>query len=193
MSEKQDLQLGKVITDPNAQRDAIHIAVLPVVALNETGRGEHVGLSKSGKVSERIKPHIGVIDPFLSCYSVNAGQRVWLFLYPNTITGLRHHWEHPIIDAENEVVDKSRTEVIAWSMAAIETEANKMGMSGEEMLQHASEWVSGEEYVLLNYDTPEGVKKVDWNKFWQHYEVITGRKLKTSKDHGKEIQFSCSC
>jgi hypothetical protein len=33
------------------------------------------------------------VDPFLAD-PVQPGQMFWLFLYPQTITGLRHVWEH---------------------------------------------------------------------------------------------------
>lgn len=34
---------------------------------------------------------VGIVDPFLR-ESVQPSQRFWLFLYPNTVTSLRHEW-----------------------------------------------------------------------------------------------------
>lgn len=85
-------QLGKVIEGP-AGRDAIHVAVAPVVAGVFLEPGQHVGLFADG-TAKPTKPHIGIVDPFLT-QPVEKGERFWLFLYPNTVTSLRHVWTHP--------------------------------------------------------------------------------------------------
>ncbi|HYF50513.1 MAG TPA: hypothetical protein VEJ63_13970 [Planctomycetota bacterium] len=89
-------QPGQLITDGERRRDAIHIAVAPVAASSRLSPGQHVGLIREGNV-ELVGPskrNIGIVDPFLSA-PVEEGQRFWLFLYPGTITGLRHVWTHP--------------------------------------------------------------------------------------------------
>jgi hypothetical protein len=37
---------------------------------------------------------IGIVDPFLD-QPVRPGEEFWVFVYPNTITGMRHYWQHP--------------------------------------------------------------------------------------------------
>jgi len=89
-------QLGQLITDGDRRRDAIHIAVAPVMASSRLEPGQHVGLIREGNV-ELVGPcerNLGIVDPFLSA-PVEEGQRFWLFLYPGTISGLRHIWTHP--------------------------------------------------------------------------------------------------
>jgi len=96
-------KLGELIIDGDRRRDAIHVAVAPVMAVERLSPGQHVGLVKAGDIElvgvcERL---IGVVDPFLKG-DVEPGQRFWLFLYPNTITGLRHIWTHPVFSDFNK-------------------------------------------------------------------------------------------
>jgi hypothetical protein len=93
-------QLGKLIVDGDRRRDAIHIAVAPVTAAVRLAPGQHVGLVQKGNL-DLVGPcddNIGVVDPFL-VEDIEPGQRFWLFLYPGTITGLRHVWTHPAYTA----------------------------------------------------------------------------------------------
>jgi len=88
------VQLGKII-EGDAFRDAIHIAVAPVTAAHCLSPGEHVGLIGDGdKVSDTAEKMIGIVDPFLR-RAVAKGERFYLCLYPNTVTGMRHMWTHP--------------------------------------------------------------------------------------------------
>ena len=89
-----------MIEDGDRRRDAIHIAVAPVTAAVRLAPGQHVGLVRDDDL-ELVGPcerTIGVVDPFLAA-EVEPGQRFWLFLYPGTITGLRHVWTHPAFTA----------------------------------------------------------------------------------------------
>src|SRR5262249_51543452 len=92
MSEPKTPNLGAA-PDEDARRDAVHIAVAPVVAAAQLLPGQHVGLLGDGRADANDQP-IGIVDPFLA-EAVLPGQRFWLFLYPGTITSLRHVWTHP--------------------------------------------------------------------------------------------------
>jgi hypothetical protein len=92
--------LGQLIHDGDRRRDAIHVAVAPVTAAQRLLPGQHVGLVQEENL-ELVGPcehNLGIVDPFLT-EEVEAGQRFWLMLYPNTIVGLRHIWSHPAFTA----------------------------------------------------------------------------------------------
>jgi hypothetical protein len=89
-------RLGCLITDGDRRRDAVHVAVAPVTAAGRLVPGQHVGFVHAGD-TERVgasENPLGIVDPFLR-EGVQQGQRFWLFLYPNTVTSLRHVWTHP--------------------------------------------------------------------------------------------------
>lgn len=83
--------LGSII-DENQKRDAIHLAVDPVIAVQKLLPGQDVGFVEGG-VGLCDNP-VGIVDPFLR-RPVLAGQRFWLVVYPRKITSLRHVWAHP--------------------------------------------------------------------------------------------------
>jgi hypothetical protein len=93
--------LGNLIADGDRRRDAVHIAIAPVTAAETLAPGQHVGFVAEGDLETVgvAENPIGVVDPFLR-EPVRKGQRFWLFLYPNTITGLRHVWTHPAFQAQ---------------------------------------------------------------------------------------------
>jgi hypothetical protein len=102
VAEQKVPQLGQLITEDGWYRDAVHIAVVPVTAAESLVAGEHIGLAMNSKsrVSADVSPHIGIVDPFLDKDRViRTGDRFWMFLYPNTITSLRHVWTHPAFAA----------------------------------------------------------------------------------------------
>lgn len=101
---REEVRLGSLVVG-NAARDAIHIAVAPVVAWENLKPGQHVGLNAE-KEAASDKPHIGIVDPFLIQWPVK-GQRFYLCLYPHTVVGLRHDWNHP---AFVEAADRMESE-----------------------------------------------------------------------------------
>lgn len=94
---------GQIITDPNTpERDAIHVACYNCEALFDLKPGTHVD-----KYGSNLGELVGIVDPYLYL-PVKKGQRFWIFLYPKTVTGLQHQWQHPEF-SENQVTTIGRT------------------------------------------------------------------------------------
>lgn len=98
MAEQYTPNLGQTPGD-DARRDAIHLAVVPVVTRFSQAPGRRVGLTgrrvgNDYEVDTCVGEPVGILDPYRQG-EVPAGGRCWLFLFPGTITGLRHVWSHP--------------------------------------------------------------------------------------------------
>lgn len=85
-----------VFISSDAKRDAIHVAICPVVAGENLIPGEPIALKKGTTDTAVVNGlnSLGIVDPFLPG-NVKKGQRFWMFLNPKTITSLRHEWVHP--------------------------------------------------------------------------------------------------
>lgn len=191
-----DLKLGTII-DASAQRDAIHIAVAPVVATELLKPGQRIGFDAPG--CERVRARldgIGIVDPFLS-QDVQPEQRCWMFLLPNTITSLRHEWTHPaFVPMES---DKAVSEAWMRAFAAQHVEPYK-GTRGvysdhgpvctyEQMIEAGREFLlTGDRYVQQGDDSlRDSTNPVE---FWKHFEVITG--MKVPDYHLHNVPFCCT-
>ncbi len=98
MSNQQQIpNVGQLITGDTA-RDAIHVAVAPVTAPllpSPLMPGEEVDAEGYPEQFSKLGSQmVGIVDPFLKV-TVKSGERFWLFLYPGTVTSLRHVWTHP--------------------------------------------------------------------------------------------------
>lgn len=179
-----DLGLGKLIETPQ-QRDAIHIAVAPVVAAVRLWPGQDIGFvaGSTERVESSANP-IGIVDPFLKL-GVVPEQRFWLWLYPNTVTSLRHEWTHPAFTAVRVIApDKSAS--IAW----LKDYADEVGIDYDDLLESAKNWRLKGEWHTLRTDTPDRVYS-DRRMFWEHYEIVTGEKV---PEEDKEDNFiTCAC
>lgn len=170
------LNLGQII-EGVAQRDAIHIAVAPMIAGERLGAGLHVGVGSTGQASAFVAP-IGIVDPFLKS-PVEKGQRFWLFLYPNTVTSLRHEWEHPAFYA--------KCDDIAASKQWISDYAKSLQLDYDELMSGAKNWLRSGAY-LIGDSNLDGAYVSD--VFWDHFSIVTGQVVPINK---RQNFFSCSC
>lgn len=168
-----DLKLGQIITTPQ-HRDAIHIAVAPMKAGEHLTVGQRVCIADGKAVGEVRGAAIGIVDPFL-IGNVRTGQTFWLFLFPNTVTGLRHEWTHPAFEAESVNV---KAESEKWlKLFCIEHEGLNYGDMIEQLQIEGGYTVQqGSESARDEGVTPE---------FAHHFRIVTGSDVLG--------HFSCSC
>ena len=185
MNEQVLRSLGRLVVDEQL-RDAVHIAVVPVVAGEDLWAGTHVGLV-DGKLS-RKSTHIGVVDPFLTV-TVKAGEKCWLFLYPGSITSLSHLWSHPAFDPQDPVGRISKDDHIAKSKAWIAEHADLLGLSADVLMENASAWLDCEEYSV-QHGSVRWRDNFNPTEFWHHYEVVTGKVVADDKKHSF---YCCTC
>lgn len=180
-------KLGQLITNDDALRDAVHIAVAPVIAFNLLMPGTHIGLY-DGKASALVDEKIGIVDPFLS-KAVQKGQQFWMFLYPNTITDLKHVWTHPAFK-EDVVKLHSKSDSEAWLRNFVEN----ADFPPYEDIVDAVMGISSKEYYNVVFDgnhiysNGRDASGEIPSEFWNHMEIVTGKKISQRPDY-----FSCSC
>lgn len=183
-----DIVLGKLIDSPQ-ERDAIHVAVVPLIAGEDLYCGTRFKLAfgttdvaLKGNYNE--KEAIGVVDPFLSDrIIIRKGQQFWGLLFPGTVTGMRHHWRHPSF--ENIPVAKNEHE--QW----LRTFCDKYNFDFDELIEAG---IGVNEYVVARGKDLHSSKELETGEetlFWEHLEGYTGRKF--DLNHRQKLEWSCSC
>lgn len=182
--------LGTIIQDGG--RDAIHLAVEPVIAGETLFPGQHIGLIDGKAVSNGVKM-LGIVDPFLTG-KVFEGDKFWLIVYPRQITSLRHVWSHPDFDDDRIVTDynkKSEQWLRDWCAQnenAPTYEDLIAVMTGGRVSQcegYGDSWVNEGEYLFSNGSDASGAIPLE---VWIHVENVIGKKLTNYPSY-----FSCSC
>lgn len=181
-----ELALGKLIFGELPARDAVHVAVLPVIATEELTVGQRIEFVDVEKRTVRASKDsgIGIVDPFLVSYQpkVYKDDKFFMWLYPGTITALRHDWTHPVVDPHTKThVDESRE----W----IRQFAASMFQTYERLMDDAKNYSAYGDYA---YDNSERYKEIpygNWKVFWQHYKIVTGE----SPLEDDTCPYTCSC
>lgn len=188
-----DTEVGKLL-EGGEERDAIHIAVASVKAASKLKPGQHVGVL-NGEASDVVSNKIGIVDPFLAEKEVKPGQHFWLWLYPRTITSLKHNWEHPEFPAETG--PRRSTETTAASEVWLRDFCSANGPGWDAVraaLENDGRSTSVDDYNFVrvdgNYLHSNGTDAHGEipAEFWLHVENVLGRYNGPRPDH-----FSCSC
>lgn len=182
----EELGLGRIISEGReAHRDAIHVAVAPVVAAEELQPGWRVWLKVGEAVRSRPETGaVGVVDPFLTTV-VKKGQRFWLYLFPGTVTGMRHHWSHPGFPDEEKVsVDSS---VKAESEKWLRKFSEDNSIDYWDLLDGIENGT-----VCFGNDPPnELYSEYGKKELFHHAENILGKVF--TEDQRENVYFRCAC
>lgn len=199
MSDITTSTVGKLL-DESAQRDAIHMALAPVISGENTPLppGTHVSVIDGDRaVIHGGQRPIGIVDPFLPG-PVLKGERFWLWLYPDTITSLRHQWTHPAFGE----VPNARHPNYEVSRKWLEDFGRRMdygyqdgwtGISFDDVVAGAvdtldSDWKGSDVDFPGGYmGGPQGAITPE---FWEHIEVVTGRTVPRDTKRGGSF---CAC
>lgn len=179
-----NIKLGQLL-DGTEERDAIHVAIVPVIANERLKPGEKVALAVgSQELVYKSKFPIGIIDPFLEDV-VERGQRCYLCLYPNTVTGMRHHWRHPAFSEKHESDIKKDDKYIR----ILKNAAEEGDMGYNFFLDCLSRHAEDENYYK-NMGTNEAYSNITgWDEIWEAWGKVTGKPVPEDRYH----PFSCSC
>lgn len=174
--------LGNVITE--GARDAIHLAVEPVIAGCLLHPGEHVGIV-NGVATRRAEKKLGIVDPFI-VGRVMKGQKFWLIVYPRQISSLRHVWEHPDFQQNVQGVPSEATLMSSESWLRDFCENND-APNLDSLLNKIADGdyeIDGEYFYVGDADGHCNIPTT----FWHHLEIVSGKSFPVRAQH-----FSCSC
>lgn len=178
------MNLGSLI--PNTEspgKDAVHMAVAPVVAGSTLFPGDRVAFNSS-RGAVRSDDPIGIIDPFLPPrIPIPAGQKCWLLLFPGSVTGIRHEWNHPAFPME--VSPPADDAAISTSKAWIADYALDIAGHGYESFM--DDVRGGQIFYSGRYLWSSGeVEEPD--RLMHHLSVVLGRPVSLH-----DFSYGCSC
>lgn len=190
-----DIGIGTILKT-EMPRDAIHVAVAPMESAEKLSPGARVGIGPDGKAAE-IEPAVGIVDPFLTKV-VRPGQRFYLFMFPGTITSLRHEWTHPAFGGAHPPAptapDKSASEKWLREYAnrvnsqLVESYGDYKG-SEEEAYQSLLSDLRQNSLTYHGTDMHSRAEVIDPEELQHHASVVLGREV--NLNHFE--YFSCSC
>jgi len=222
--------LGHLIGEgDDVNRDAIHVAVVPMTAGEDLSIGSAFRLGSTDQYTAYNGNYgnaVGIVDPFLNAsevtyWRVEKGQKFWGFLFPGTVTGMRHHWMHPAFKERTDSIpafnDREYEYQEAWACCAgevydedhwqqdeaeesyrwLQDFCDRWNFDLTELIAQATKSGDNREswdrYIVANgHDLHNsGDLGEDHNLFWKHLETYTGEKY--DDDHRLGMGWSCSC
>lgn len=173
------MSVGQLIFDHRTERDAVHVAIIPVSSMVSLQPGQHVGLIDLERMLVGPSPNpIGIVDPFLRS-AVQCHNKFHLFLYPESIINLRHHWIHPAFISK----DSAKKEVTEF--------ARRMKRSYEQLMEDAHEFLDRGFRVIDNTQNYDGTTGAEWRQFWLNYCALTGETI--PEEDLNDCPYCCAC
>lgn len=173
------------------ERDAVHVATIAAVCgPDRLLPGTPVRVDGDGEAwPNDTEPH-GVVDPFRQG-GVTEGELVYVCLMPGTITGMRHHWQHPDLPGlEVVTVEGDRDESIRFLLGWCEHCWNTYGGQTPEQKLADLARMAEEGHIRTNGDDihSEGDLPGDVDALKGHLEVYLGRRIDWA-----DMDYSCAC
>lgn len=191
------LTLGTIIDDTQ-KRDAIHLAVEPVIAGEDLAPGFYVAVTNgiATKAAPDRSDALGIVDPFIPRVVVK-GERFWFVMLPRMVHSLRHVWTHPAfpdaevaaatVEAERKVASEKWLRDFCDRADCPRYERLIQLITGQrdgEDDYEESVYIDGDRLHFSGADAHGDIPP----EFWDHLEVVTGMKFRIRPDY-----FSCSC
>lgn len=185
-NKTKEAKLGELIqsTSEVNQRDAVHIAVVPVIAHKQLRPAEAVGVTADGTMTSSSTT-VGIVDPFL-VKNVEQGQTFWLFLFQGSVTTLRHEWTHSAFPASISIKPPATDDSIAW-LKEYASQVNHY-LGPEDAYRTLMEDLHSKYVTYHGTDMHGRGDLIDEVTLKHHAEIVLGYKI----DFG-EFDFSCTC
>ena len=183
-----DVLLGMVPPD-SAERDAVHVAVIPMIAAHRLHAGQRVGILAPGVAgqSDSLVGTVGIVDPYRTDL-IEQGTRFWLCLMPGTVTGMRHHWAHPAFDAQASApqANPDKAESEAW-LRAYATRCNPWEHADKAFYRLCNDLKKGG-ILFYGNDLHSLGELPDADELKRHAEAYLGITIDWD-----DYTFNCSC
>ncbi len=182
--------LGTIIDDQQ-KRDAIHLAVEPVIAGMYLPAGSHISVKNGVAVQECFGQGTGIVDPFIRD-GVNEGERFWFVMYPRMVHSLRHVWTHPAFPDEpgtpaGKPYDKEVS--VAWLKQYAKRVNSYLADDGDKAYDELMGDLMRKQLTYHGMDMHSLCDLLDADELQHHASIVLGRPVIWADfDY-----FSCTC
>lgn len=218
-----DVQLG---TEPKMihllekfmdHRDAVHVAVVPMRALGTVRPGDRMKVLYEGlcRTAYGTETPDGIVDPFLPENTpIRDGRFFWLLLMPGTVTGMKHHWNHPVFDkfeaerqrigatagekpSEQTTQSDGSNQPVEIPEVVLEV-ARICGKTYDALMEDAATFDECGWHVMDNSERYKDVTAEQWIEFWKHCRKVQKPRDDEDQDETDEEKhgwapYTCSC